>query len=415
MKGVYSEYKEYIEHIYSNLFQCGVPIPPELISPIESYEELFKRSFVVDDILFLYKIFAVVDYEESLDSKGDFFLPLGEHYLSIVRKLAHEEFNSDLENYKKLLGQDILLGNEGLVVEDEDIQHPEEEEPKIWVAEDSEDTSEITDDETKDFFEDLFVDVDNNREEEDPLKKVYYPSTIPKQDFSIAPPNLDLLEQREYVGSGVFLEDMVTEEKEYTSNGVFLEDYKPVEVEKEDESILYDENGFEISDEDNWVDDEEDVVEEAEDSSNRIRYDENGFEIVEDDGWSYDEEDVVEEAEDSSNSVRYDENGFEISEDDDGWNYNDEEEVETPQHQEEVRYDENGFEIVEDNGWGSSEDEDDFEEQEYVKPVSSSTENISRVINTTEQEKDIVDLLIAQTNTIVNKGIRAGRKFIKGS
>lgn len=224
----------------------------------------------------------------------------------------------------------------------------------------------------------------------------------------------------EYVEHGIIVEYVVEigdNDDDDEEGGSEDDEYENYESGYDEDGIQYDENGFEISDDEGFE------VEEAEDEyvedDDGAQYDENGFIISDDEGIeSTGDEDYYEEGEDGfeesdgdldevldedldesfddtddeyEGDVQYDENGFEIPDDlDESFDYEEDEE-----------YDDSGFEI-------------DYGEQSYSQGesdpvVSSSTKDVEE----TEIQRDMADTLQDLTSLMVHRGKKALKKLGK--
>ena len=126
---MYSDYSSYILNIRNNLIQCGIDVSNTKVSIErnidEDYYDLFVLSLNLEDILYFYRILGISGSKYAL--KG-FFLPLNESYKDRVRKLAYEEYESDvLPKYVKLSGKE-LNPIDGILNFSESINLPDDKE-----------------------------------------------------------------------------------------------------------------------------------------------------------------------------------------------------------------------------------------------------------------------------------------------
>ena len=418
------DYRVYLTNVRNNLIQCGVDCP---ITPMETYRELFTAGIELDDILWYYSILAV---SGSSDALKNYFLPLGGYYKEKMRQVFYKEFMEFVPDYRKISTTATLLGDDIDSPLDDSIGFYDDEEIDLFEDEDVgeedkvEDTYDYSDEyeeEFKDRYGDesyanngVFLDDESDDElsdEEEYCEHGIFIDEEPKEVTIEGPKPWEVQEQKddlndeEYSAHGVFLDEL--EDTDYVLDGDidYSDELEGLGYESND--IEYDENGFEISDEEHVIEDEGDYDYEDEYPEEEIEYDENGFEISNEEHIIEDDEPVEDDIYDSyleENGVEYDENGFEISdeehiiEDDEYDDYvNDS-----------IEYDENGFEIsdeehlIEDNAYDDAFEEESVEE---VKPKQPTTRQAP--------PRDLSDTLQDVTNEILTMGKRFILKEVK--
>ena len=387
---MFEDYRKYLTKLRNNLIQCGVEFP---ISPLITYRNSFLLGMQLDDAIWYYSILAISGSEDAL--RG-YCLPLNMYYKEQMRQIFYQEFLDFAKDYRQLSIMNTQLNgvqvhNSNILSEDEEIDLFEEnetkEEPKRVEEEQQEvftPTSEPEGVEEQEVFTPKVMGVFLDSEPEATLDGVEYTphgvmlDELVEEDFEYTPHGVMLDElvnddDVEYTPHGVMLDELV-EDISYDENGFEIVEEESDGEEDISDGILYDENGFEI------------VNEEQEDISDGILYDENGFEIV-------DEESESEE--NTEDSVLYDENGFEIV-DDVGIIVDEVEDI--------TQYDENGFEIVDEGDSLLPEESEEVLVEEESEVKSNHT---SQAIKDSYNEKDVSDYIQDITNNLLTKGKRA--------
>lgn len=368
------DYRSYLTNVRNNLIQCGVEFP---INPLNTYSELFHLGLQLDEVLWYYHILAVSGSEDALVRC---MFSLRGYYKEKMRQVFYEEFRSSLPDYKKISTMFTLLQGYNSKIEELDL----DDEIDLFNEINEGTTPEENDgNETEDSDLDNLIALEDIQENEGP-QELFSPNSFLSRVSSISPAakgNNELedfvpIDCNEYVSHGVYLDELVFDEvedssakssegnedsKEYVSHGVYLDDLWETEdedvFESPEDTVEYDENGFEISS-------DEDVFEDEDAFEDNVEYDENGFEVTDDDvkydenGFEVVDDDFEVESEDD---VEYDENGFEITNEEEDEIEYDEDGFEISEEDDNVEYDENGFELSDEEENGIKYDEDGFE------------------------------------------------------
>ena len=373
---------------------------------MDTYEELFYEADRLRQVLEYYSILNISGAEGSIP---EYFIPLTGYYKEKMRQVFYQEFQDFLKDYK-LISKLAYLTGDGYKPDLSEV---------------------VSEDEEIDLFEDVAVDMSFEEEEEVEEFQSTFLDEYEAPIEDVNPQGKDFfrsfLQQPitvEYADHGTFLdelEDVIEEEfVQEDVHGIFLDDW--------DENLLNGKNvsdcpcstvrntvyckveGAEVSSTGGdvhgiFLDDLDDISYGNSDYDDGVQYDENGFEIVDEDESYY--EDEEQEYEEYNNGIQYDENGFEIVEEDESY-YEDDEEEYVEYEDDGIQYDENGFEIVE-------EDESYYEDEDGYIPPQTPTQQPASVsqgtlsqgtVTTSKSNGDISDFLQSATNSLLTKGKR---------
>lgn len=370
------DYRNYLSNLRNSVIQCGVEVP---VTPLKEYEDIFEFEQYMCELLWFYSILEVSNSDSKLQ---DFILPLGGYFKDKMREIFYQEYLQQSQEYaiiskkKELQRRGLYIpSSEGVVFEEDEIidlfDDDEEDFPEVELPVSTEKSSSVTPvrDETKFNFADV---VGINKD---------------------------------YVSSGVFLEDIDNEEEpdeaedewlpsvtiERVPHGVYLEDIEGGLTEDYEGDIDGDPWGYddsEVSDEEILADPEEEDwgYDEGNDYED-LADPEPDWDEDEDDSWGYEEEQESEELADdwdeSDENWGYDEEQEDLAdpepewdESDDDWGYDDdgsEEELADPEPDwdEDEDWGEDVEELAdpepdweEDENWGDIDNEEEFADPE---------------------------------------------------
>ena len=324
---MFIEYEAYIERICSNLLQCGVPMPTYLTSPLDTYEKLFKAGYIVDDLLYFYRVMEISGSSLALNNTGEFFIPLYQYYKDRLRVQVYEEFLSELPELKRLWGEGILLNMDEIDLDD------------YYDYED----------------EDIYEDESDDFPGDDTIGGVI-PTEIPVKPASVMRPNGNI-SSKVYTGHGIILE-RVAVPNGYSEEVIdWSQDDEELEEDDGLEAVDWSAPDDEVEEVD-WSDtNEEEVLDWASDDEEEEALDwSNDDEEAEEVDWSQDEEEeVVDWSSDEDEEV------LDWSHDEDeevvDWSDSDDEEV--------VDWSQDDEELEEEEAeWGDDEEELDWSADE---------------------------------------------------